>query len=268
MGSDKQEEERQNEMQGEYRDKIVYWLFKDRIPVTKLLIVVNAATFFAVTLFKLGTVLLYTMYATTTVWQMPWTLFTYPLIGSGGVIGVLFSCYWLWVAGGTLERSWGSSKFAGFFFVMSAISALGVLAGGWFVGQETWLLGLMLPLAGLTIAFAMANPNQEILFFFILPLKLKYLALLDVAFVLLGFGQQHIVIGICALLGCAFSYWYVRGGHYVGSARRSDDRVIRVRPPKKSILSRLNPFSWFRSRRDRDRLRKLFDDSGMGDNDR
>jgi len=252
------------------REAIAYWLFKDRIPVTKALIVVNAATFFAVTLFALGSLVDYTECATNTVQRMPWTLVVYPLIGSGGVIAVLFSCYWLWFAGGGLERSWGSTKFAAFFLSMSAISAAGVLLGGWLVGQMTGLLpvvgvtGLLLPLAGATIAFAMMNPEQEILFFLIVPMKLKYLALLDVALVLLGFGRPYILIGILALLGCAYSYWYVKGARFEWSPRARRDNVTRVRP-RRSLLGRLNPFSRSKARRERERLRKLFEDSGMGD---
>lgn len=251
--------------QGFDREAIAYWLFKDRIPVTKLLIVTNAATFFAVMLFTLDIIPFYTACTTATFQQMPWTFFVYPLIGAGDVLGMLFSLYWLWVAGGSLERNWGSSKFTVFFFIMSAVSALGVLAGGWIVNQNTVVLGLLLPLAGLTIAFAMLNPEQEILFFLIIPMKLKYLALLDVALVLLGFGRQNIVIGICALLGCAFAYWYVTSGRYEQGARDSGNRVLIVHPRRKSFLGWLNPFSWIKSRRERDRLRKLFEDSGLDD---
>src|SRR5690349_3103089 len=53
----------------------------------------------------------------------PWTLFTYPL-AMFDPIPLLFSGYWLYWVGGTLERSWGSLNFAVVFFLLCAIAGL------------------------------------------------------------------------------------------------------------------------------------------------
>jgi hypothetical protein len=148
---------------------------------------------------------------------------------------------------------------------MCAISALGLWAGSILINLPVSLVGLWLPLAGVTIAWAMMNPEQQILFFFIIPMKLKYLALLDVALVLISYGQIHLLLGLFALLGCAFSYWYILPHDFATRTRQDRGQVVHIRR-RQSIMHKLNPFGWIKDKRDKDRLRKLFDDS-FGDDD-
>jgi len=241
-------------------DNFAYWLIRDRIPLVKVLILSNAVTFFLIALGNLYAIERYTIFDTAGLRASPWTLLTYALLGSrDGPISLLFAGYWLWIAGGSLERSWGSTRFALYFFTTCAISALGIFAGALVTHDSAVLAGLWLPLAGVTVAFAMLNPEQQILFFFIIPLKLKYLALLDVGIVLVAYGRANPLLGVMALAGCAYSYWYVRGRHALAwnrGPRRAE--VVRVHR-RKSPLRWLNPLNWFREYRDRKRLRDLFD---------
>lgn len=246
-------------------ERIERWLFGDRTPVTKLVILANVLTFVVISLFHLEALAAYVGFATTTFRLVPWTAFTYPLLCMGTVIGLLFQGYWLWVAGGSLERAWGSSRFAGFFFLMSGISAMGILIGSMLSGVPVPLEGLWVPLAGVTVAFAAMNPEEQILFFLIIPLKLKYLALIGVAALLVQFGRLDLLLGLFSIAGCASSYWFVRNGMQFGI---SWPRASRPRPQrrKRSLLSRLNPLSWIRGHRDRKRLRDLFERSYPDDN--
>jgi len=252
-------------------DKISYWLFSDHIPLTKALIVLNIATFILMALFRqsIGAYLNYFLgFDTISALKMPWTFVTYPIIAaSGGVISILFSAYWLWMAGGSLERSWGTQRFAMFFLLASVISAAGLFAGGvvistLFAGNvpHIFLAGLWLPIAAVTIAFAMLNPEQQIMFMFVLPLKLKYLALIDVVMVLVSYGSNHILLGIFALAGCAYAYWFVRPGRFSMPARKQRGEVVRVFD-KPNLLRRLNPFTRIKEYRDKQKLKKLFERS-------
>jgi len=241
-------------------DRFAYWLVRDRIPLVKLLILANAVTFFVIALGNLYAIERYIAFDAAGVIAAPWTLLTYPLLGSrDGPISLLFAGIWLWFAGGSLERSWGTTRFAAYFFSTCVVSALGLLAAYVLTGVSIATAGLWLPLAGATVAFAMLNPEERVLFWFVIPLKLKYLALLDVAIVLIMYGRVSIATGVLALAGCAYSFWYVRSGRHYGSGhgpRRSE--VIRVHR-RKSILSRLNPLNGLRERRERKRLRDLFE---------
>ncbi|MCE5199305.1 MAG: rhomboid family intramembrane serine protease [Armatimonadota bacterium] len=250
-------------------EKIAYWLFADRIPVTKGIIVLNVATLLAAALSGSAASLLFAFlgFNTPTFLQTPWTMLTYPLVWpSVNPLAVFFAGYWLWFAGGSLERSWGTKRFAGYFFTMSAISALGLFAGSILTHVPISTFGLWLPLAGVTISYAMLNPEQQILFFFVIPIKLKYLALIDAIILFVSYVTISPLLGVFALIGAAFAYWYVMPRGY--RAPRSEDRgqVVHVYRRKRS-LGGLNPLNWIRERRERDKLRKLFKDSGFKDDD-
>jgi len=208
------------------------WLLKDGIPAVKLIILANVLTFFLL-IFHAGGVRNYLSFYPPSFSSAPWTAFTYPLLGLGDVISLLFAGYWVWVAGGMLERAWGTRGFSVFFFLMSAVTALGFYIGNLITGQPVELAGLWLPLAGVTIAFAMRNPEETILFFFVVPLKLKYLALIDVLLVFAAYGSGNIIMGVFALLGCAFSYLYVRRIREGFHGSMTDGRIIYVNPSER-----------------------------------
>lgn len=251
---------------GTSTEKFIYWLLADRIPLTKLLIIINIFTFLVFALVRVRAVevgLLMLMFDPQAAIGRPWTFFTYPLVAQGfGVISMLFAGYWLWVAGGSLERSWGTRTFGIYFFGMSAITALSLFVGYIITSYPISLAGLWLPIAGVTVAFAMLNPEQQILFFFIIPLKLKYLALLDVVLVLISYSQGSILMGIFALAGCAVSYWYVRRGRYVdyprSNRRQRGGEVIRLYE-KPSLRKRLCPVERYRKYREQKRLKDFLD---------
>lgn len=70
--------------------------------------------------------------------------------------------------GNTLEEEWGSFRFNVYYFS----GMLAAIAGAFAVGAST---GVFLNLS-LFLAFAFLYPNFEIRLFFILPVKIKYLA--------------------------------------------------------------------------------------------
>ncbi len=252
-----------------YTDRARYWLFSDRIPVTKSVIISGIVTFLLI-VFGMDVLRDLLAYASTTFRIAPWTAFTYPLVGAYDPISLLFASYWMWVAGGSLERSWGSRTFAVYFFVMSAITAVALLAATVVTGVPTYSAGLWLPLAGVTVAWGMSNPEQQILFFFIIPMKLKYLALLDVVLVLVSFARPNPLVAVFALAGCAASYWYIRQGRSLdfGAPRQPrqhrQGEVLRVYD-RRSFWSKLSPLQWYRNWRERKRLKDFFDKSGFGE---
>ena len=249
-------------------EKAAYWIFGDRIPVTKLLIAANVITFFAVGLSVYARTNLPSLleFSPASALIQPWAAFTYPLLGlSGSPIYLLCAGYWLWIAGGSLERSLGSIRFAIYFFGMSAISAAGLFIGYKLTGISIAISSLWLPLAGITMAFAMMNPEQQILFFFIIPMKLKYLALLDVVIVLVSFGGHSILIGILALSGCAFSYWYATRGFSYGHPSRADKSEVIHIYKQRRLFGKLNLLRLLQERREKKRLKKFFDKSGFDD---
>jgi hypothetical protein len=108
----------------------------------------------------------------------------------------------------------------------------------------------------------MLNPEQQIMFMFVIPLKLKYLAMFSAGMVLIQYAMIYPLLGIFALAGCAFSYWHVRPTRY--SAPKHQTEVVRVFG-KRSIWRMLNPFAWIKEWNDKRKLKKFFDKSDFKD---
>lgn len=94
------------------------------------------------------------------------------------------SIYLFYIIGTAIERSWGAFKFNLYYLIGMAGTGIGAVA-----------VGLLLPGAGgvisatylnlsLFLAFAAMFPNYQLMLFFILPVKVKWLGWLQAAFVL------------------------------------------------------------------------------------
>ncbi len=141
--------------------------------------------------------------------------------------------YFYYFIGTTLEREWGSPKFTVFY-------AFGVILNilvGFLVGGAT------MNYVNLSMFFAFATlfPDMQVLFFFIIPMKIKWLAWLDAAFFvyeilrLLFTGHPLLaLLPVVAILnyllffasdiGGTLSYWTGRAKS--GAGRRKGPKVV------------------------------------------
>ena len=87
--------------------------------------------------------------------------------------------YFYWLIGTGLENAWGSFRFDVFYFIGVACSAI----SGFITGYATvdYLHMTMF------IAYAILNPNESVLVFFIVPIKMKWLAIFDAVLLVLMF---------------------------------------------------------------------------------
>ncbi len=93
---------------------------------------------------------------------------------NSSVVWILFSLYFYYLIGDALETQWGSFRFNVYYL----IGILGAIIAGMITGYgENSYLNL-----SLFFAFAMLYPNYEVLVFFLLPVKIKYLAFIDACF--------------------------------------------------------------------------------------
>lgn len=105
-----------------------------------------------------------------------WRLITYIFIPpQSNIIFIFFALYFYYLIGNTLEREWGSFKLTVYYL----IGMLGTTIAAFFTGGAT---ATYLNLS-LFLAFAYLFPNFEVLIFFILPVKMKYLAWLNWALI-------------------------------------------------------------------------------------
>lgn len=106
-----------------------------------------------------------------------WRLVTFLAIPpSLSLMWVFFTLYFYYMVGGALESEWGTFKFNAYYFL--GILATIAVSFIFNVAVEPIYINL-----SLFLAFARIYPNYELLIFFILPVKVKYLALIEWAFI-------------------------------------------------------------------------------------
>ena len=103
-----------------------------------------------------------------------WRVFTFLFIQDGSLLQFVLFAYFYWWIGSSLEGYWGKSKFCTYYY----IGIIALIVAGFISGYST---ATYLNLS-LFFAFAMLAPNQEILLFFVLPVKIKWIAWLDAAY--------------------------------------------------------------------------------------
>lgn len=160
----------------------------------------------------------------------PWRFVTYFFLPtSTSLIWILFGLYWTWLIGTNLENEWGAFKFNVFYF----LGALGTTIAAWLTGLPQGNFWLN---TSLFFAFATVFPSYEILLFFIIPIRVKWLALLALALIAYAFigGSLGMKVAIAVAFG---NYLLFFGGHLIALARgqqlqmRQAARRASFRPP-------------------------------------
>ncbi len=107
-----------------------------------------------------------------------WQIFTYMFL-HGGWLHIIFNLLALWMFAGELERLWGSVFFLKYYLYS------GIGAGLFIAGMNTYLfhmtgaspvtLGASGAIYALLLAYGINWPNREVLLYFLIPVKIKYL---------------------------------------------------------------------------------------------
>ena len=107
-----------------------------------------------------------------------WRLISYIFIPPNtSIIWILFVLYFYYMVGSALEHEWGSFKFNIFYLT----GMIGTTIAAFITGYGATSLYLNL---SLFLAFAKIYPDYEILLFFVIPVKMKYMAMLNWAFII------------------------------------------------------------------------------------
>lgn len=110
------------------------------------------------------------------VWRVVSFIF---LPANSSPLWILFSLYFYWLIGNSLEAEWGVQRFNLYYL----IGVLGTVASGFIMGSATnFYLNMSLFFAAATLF-----PNFEMMIFFLIPVKLKWLGLLNAAVFVYGF---------------------------------------------------------------------------------
>lgn len=154
-----------------------------------------------------------------------WRLLTFPFFlappsGTFGPIFTAFALYMFYMMGSALEAYWGAFRYNLFLFLGYALTV-----GAAFITPGNPATNLFLATT-VFLAFAYLNPDFEFVIFFILPVKVKWLALL--AWVLYGvrfvLGSWPERLQILASVGNFLIFF---SGDILWGVRRSQRAVVR-----------------------------------------
>ena len=151
-----------------------------------------------------------------------WRLFTFIFVPtSTNPFYLLLSCYVIFWTGQMLEREWGTAKFNLFYLC----GVLWSIVGGMFLGS----ISIYYIHLSFFLVIATMYSEMQVLFMFVLPIKMKWLALLDVALILLEgveSGPFVILLALPSFINYfifTWPFWSMKLGF---ARRRADPQVI------------------------------------------
>lgn len=157
-----------------------------------------------------------------------WRIITFIFIPpASSPLMIVFIMYFYYMMGSTLENEWGAFKFNIYYLFGMIGTIIAALISG--SGTSVYLN------LSLFLAFAYLFPNVEILLFFILPVKVKWLAYLDWAYFLISLltGTMSTRAAAIASLINFFIFFggdfinYIKNQKRYGATRRNFKREMK-----------------------------------------
>lgn len=113
-----------------------------------------------------------------------WRLVTFVFVPAySSPFSLIISLYFYYWIGSTLEREWGTAKFTLYYIGGALLSVIGLILTGLISGNmNLTIVGTSYVNMSMFLAFAVLFPDTTVLLFFIIPVKMKWLAYIDGAF--------------------------------------------------------------------------------------
>ncbi len=142
-------------------------------PAVKWLLISNIVIFLIQQLFPRGLVYLFGL-SPYYMWEQRafWQPITYMFL-HGGIMHLLFNMLVLWMFGSALEGVWGTAFFLRYYFITGIGAGLSnaILTPN----SEAIIIGASGAMYGLLAAYGILFPNNIVYFYFLIPIKAKYL---------------------------------------------------------------------------------------------
>ncbi|MBX7158171.1 MAG: rhomboid family intramembrane serine protease [Verrucomicrobiae bacterium] len=134
-----------------------------------------------------------------------WRLFTYVFIPpTVNLFWIIFALMFLWMLGNGLEQAWGAFRVNLYFFIGLLSTTLIAFIFNWVDATGGFIYSTIF------FAFATLYPNYQILVFFILPIKVKWLAYFSL-FILIVYFFNTSFAGKISLLIAHLNYFLFFG---------------------------------------------------------
>ncbi len=146
-------------------------------------------------------------------WQPLSYLFVNKLDPSGITFSYLltlfFNLYLLWIIGSDITYRIGSKPFLRLYFISGIGAGLLTLFLMPLLGQYSALAGATPAILGLLIVWSLLHPEQEILLFFLFPIKAKWLSLAIIGIILaMNLSSLNLVNFTLYISGALIGYFY------------------------------------------------------------
>ena len=112
-----------------------------------------------------------------------WRLISFAFVHTSGGVLALIMFYFYYFIGNTLEQYWGKAKFTLFFFSGILFTVIYAFVIYFITGADIRISASYIYLS-MFFSFATLFPETQVLLFFIIPMKIKWLAYIDAAFFL------------------------------------------------------------------------------------
>lgn len=160
-----------------------------------------------------------------------WRLITFVFIPyDSNIIWVALMLYFYYFIGNTLERQWGQGKFT-IYYLLGIILTIIYGFAMWFIPGSENLIYLDASYINLSMFFAFATlyPDMQVRLFFIIPIKIKWLGILNAAWFLLAVIINPFPINLLPIIAI-LNYLFFCGGTLISlikpSFRRFSKRTI------------------------------------------
>lgn len=200
------------------------------IPSLMKFLVIGQIVVYVLDLFSGGMASLLMLFDSTAILRgQVWRLFTFVLLpGQSNPFSLLLSCYFhFWIAS-MLEREWGSARFSLFYLSGTVLTVLGGLVMGsttiYYVNLSIFLI------------LAIYYGEMQALFLFVVPLKMKWLAWLDLFFIAVDaipafrvYGWRYLFVLLPAFVNLFLFTWGFWRSRLAILQRQRDPKVIQFR---------------------------------------
>ncbi len=142
-----------------------------------------------------------------------WQLVTYAFL-HGGFGHIIWNMLALWMFGADIERIWGTRRFIQFYFFCAVGAGICVVIANYVLpwgNPNVATIGSSGAIFGILLVYAMLFPDREILFGFLIPIKVKYFVLIIGAVAFLSSFQVNTGVSEFAHLGgLLFAYMFMK----------------------------------------------------------
>ncbi len=139
----------------------------------------------------------------------PWQLITYQFM-HGDFSHILLNMFFLWMFGMEIEHSMGSRKFL-IFYLTGGVGAglFQLLLSPVFGGGAAPTIGASGAIWAVMVAYAMFFPDRYLLFWFLIPVKAKYLIFLFFLFEFFAIGDASVIAHLAHVGGAITGFVFI-----------------------------------------------------------